>query len=349
MLAAVLSAVKTLTLKEIPTPAPAPGEVLVRVGADTICGTDLRILRGEKTSHVQMPVVLGHESAGEVVGLGEGVSGYRMGDRVAILPSIADGKCWACRHGLENLCEHPDRQIMGYSVNGALAEYMVVPAAAVDNGNLFVAESDLPYEQLALAEPIGAVVNGQRQTPVLVGDNVLIMGAGPIGLLHLQVALRSGAKNVIVSQRSPSRRALAERLGATVAVDPTAEDLPDVVSKLTGGRGVDLTIICIGVAELLNEAMLLTRVGGRVNIFAGLAGDGWARIRANLIHYKQLIVTGSSDIRRVDYEVALDLIMGGHIDTAALITHRFPLSEVAAAIEAASGRDAVKVAVLPNG
>jgi L-iditol 2-dehydrogenase len=349
MLAAVLSGVNELSLREIPTPSPGRGEVLVAVGAVTICGTDLRILRGEKTTHVELPVVLGHESAGEVVGLGEGVAGFQLGDRVALLPSIADGSCWACRHELENLCEHPDKRIVGYSVNGGLAEYMVVPVDAVQAGYLFVARSSLPYEQLALAEPLGAVVNGQRQTPVHVGDTVLIMGAGPIGLLHLQLALRSGAKNVIVSQRSPARRALADQFGATVTVDPTAQDLSGVVSKLTGGRGVDLSIICIGVAELVDEAMSLTRVAGSVNIFAGLAGDGWAKIRANLIHYKQLTVTGSSDIRRVDYESALDLIESGQIDTASLITGRFPLAEVAAAFAAAGGRAAGKVAVLPNG
>jgi L-iditol 2-dehydrogenase len=349
MLAAVLSAVNQLSLREIPTPSPGRGEVLVAVGADTICGTDLRILRGEKSTHVELPVVLGHESAGEVVGVGEAVTGFAPGDRVALLPSIADGHCWACRHGLENLCEHPNKRIVGYSVNGGLAEYMLVPADAVQAGYLFKATSTLPYEQLALAEPLGAVVNGQRQTPVHVGDTVLIMGAGPIGLLHLQLALRSGATTVVVSQRSPARRALADRFGATITVDPSAQDLSSVVSRSTGGRGVDLTIICIGVADLVNEAMSLTRVGGTVNIFAGLAGDGWAKIQANLIHYKQLTVTGASDIRRVDYESALELIESGRIDTASLITDRFPLAEVAAAFEAASGRAAGKVAVLPNG
>jgi L-iditol 2-dehydrogenase len=349
MLAAVMFAVNTLTLENIPTPAAGIGEVLVRVGANTICGTDLRILRGEKRSHVQLPVVLGHECAGEVVDLGQGVTGYHIGDRVALLPSISDGKCWACLQGLENLCAHPNRRILGYSVNGALAEYILVPADAVNNGNLFVvADPDISYEQLALTEPTAAVINGHHQTRVGVGDSVLIMGAGPIGLLHLQLAVRSGARTVIVSQRSPARRTLAERLGATTTVDPTSEDLAGVVSHLTAGRGVDVTIICIGVADLVNQALMLTRPGGLVNIFAGLAGDGWATLQANLIHYKQLILTGASDIRRIDFQTALDLIVSGRIDTASLITHRFPLADVGAAIEAASGRHAIKVAVLPN-
>jgi L-iditol 2-dehydrogenase len=263
-----------------------------------------------------------------------------------MLPSIPDLRCWACRHGLENACE--DKRILGYSVDGGMTEYMLVPADAVEAGCLFVAESDLAYEQLALAEPLGCVVNGQRLTPAGVGDTVLVMGAGPIGLLHLQLALLSGAGAVIVSQRSAARRALAEQLGATVAVDPTSQDLAEVVGEVTGGQGVDLAIIAIGVPELVNEALQLTRVGGRVNIFAGLAGKGWAEVEANLIHYRQLLVTGSSDVRRSDYETALGLITSERVDTASLVTHRFPLVDVADAFEAAAGREAVKVAVLPN-
>jgi L-iditol 2-dehydrogenase len=174
------------------------------------------------------------------------------------------------------------------------------------------------------------------------------MGAGPIGLMHLQLVLLSGAGAVIVSQRSPARRALAERLGATVAVDPTSQDLAEVVDDITGRRGVDLAIIAIGVPELVNQAVRLTRVAGRVNIFAGLAGKGWAEVEANLIHYRQLMVTGSSDVRRSDYEAALDLITSERVDTASLVTHRFPLKDVAGAFATAAGREAVKVAVLPK-
>jgi L-iditol 2-dehydrogenase len=345
MLAARLMTVNDLKVEDIPTPSAGGGEVLVEVGANTICGTDLRIIRGE-TSYVELPVILGHEAAGRVVEVGEGVDRYAPGDRVALNPGIPDRRCWACRHDLENVCEH--KRIVGYSVDGGLAQYMLVPAESVDAGSLFVAESALPYEQLALAEPLGCVVNGQRLTPAGVGDTVLIMGAGPIGLMHLQLVLLSGAGAVIVSQRSPARRALAERLGATVAVDPTSQDLAEVVDDITGRRGVDLAIIAIGVPELVNEALRLTRLGGRVNIFAGLAGKGWAEVEANLIHYRQLMVTGSSDVRRSDYEAALELITSERVDTASLVTHRFPLEDVAGAFATAAGREAVKVAVLLN-
>jgi L-iditol 2-dehydrogenase len=151
-----------------------------------------------------------------------------------------------------------------------------------------------------------------------------------------------------VSQRSATRRALAKRLGATVAVDPTADDIAAVVAEVTGGRGVDVTFICIGVPELVDQALRLTRIGGRVDIFAGMAGTGRAEFSANLVHYRQLTLTGSSDIRRSDYAAALELIESGRIDTASLVSHRFPLADVGAALAAASDGTAVKVAVLPN-
>jgi L-iditol 2-dehydrogenase len=346
MLAARLVAQNDLRVEEVPTPSPGPGEVLVEVGANTICGTDGRILRGDKTSYVELPVVLGHEVAGRVAEVGRGVTGYRVGDRVGMQPSVPDLSCWACRHGLENMCE--GQRILGYSVDGGMAEYMLVPAYAVEAGCLFVAESDLPYEQLALAEPLGAVLYGQSLTPVGVGDNVLIVGAGPIGLFHLQIARLSGARSVIVSQPPSPRQALAEQFGATVIVDPLTQDLAEVVREHTGGRGPDVVIICIGVPALVNEALRLTRPGGRVNVFAGLTGKGWAEIEANLIHYKQLTVTGSSAMGRSDYETALGLITSQQVDTASMVTHRFPLKDVNDAFAAAAAQEAVKVAVLPG-
>lgn len=345
MLAAVLSGPDALEARELPTPAPGPGEVLVRVGANTICGTDVRILRGEKTSGVELPVVLGHEAAGHVAEVGAGVHGYEVGAPVGLAPAIPCRRCWECRHDLENVCSN--MRIVGYAVDGGMAEYLLVPADAVAAGCLFVARADLPSEQLALAEPLGCVVTGQRWSPIAVDDVVVVMGAGPIGLLHLQLALVSGARAVVVSQRSPERRALASRLGATATVDPTSEDLAAVVQEVSGGVGADSTIICVGVPELVNEAVRLSRRGGRVNVFAGLKGKGWAEVEANEIHYKQVRITGTSNTRRADYETALRLIESGKVETASLITHRYGIADVGAAIEMSRTSQAIKVALTP--
>lgn len=345
MLAAVLAGPNDLKAQEVPTPSPGPGEVLVKVGADTICGTDVRILRGEKTSGVQLPVVLGHEAAGHVAEVGPGVSGYEVGAPVAMAPVIPCRHCWQCRHDLENACVN--MRIVGYAVDGGLAEYLLVPADAVEARCLFVAGADLPSEQLALAEPLACVVNGQRWSPVELDSTVLIMGAGPIGLLHLQLALVSGARAVIVSEPTPARRERAARFGATVAVDPAGEDLAAVVDEVSRGVGIDSVIVAIGRPELVNQAVQAARIGGRVNLFAGFKGTGLAEVESNLLHYKQVRLTGTSNARRADYETALHLIETGRIDTASMITHRFPLSAVGEAIETVSGGEAVKVAVIP--
>jgi L-iditol 2-dehydrogenase len=160
-----------------------------------------------------------------------------------MMPAIPCRRCWQCRHDLDNACAN--NRLMGYAVDGGLAEYLLVPANAVEAGCLFPVHVDLPSEQLALAEPLGCVVNDQRQSPVKVDDVVLIMGAAPIGLFHLQLALLAGARAVIVSQRSPGRRALAKRLGATVTVDPTTDYLAAVAHDVSEGVGIDSAIICI--------------------------------------------------------------------------------------------------------
>jgi L-iditol 2-dehydrogenase len=345
MLAAVLAGPNDLKPQELPTPSPGPGEVLVKVGADTICGTDVRILRGEKTSGVRLPVVLGHEAAGHVAEVGPGVRGFQVGAPVAMAPVIPCRYCWQCRHDLENACVN--QRIVGYAVDGGLAEYLLVPAEAVEAGCLFVARSDLPSEQLALAEPLACVVNGQRWSPVEVDDTVLVMGAGPIGLLHLQLALRSGARAVIVSEPSEGRRSNAERFGATVTVDPGSQDLAAVAEEVSRGVGIDSTVVAIGSAELVNQAVRLARIGGRVNLFAGFKGKGLAEVESNLLHYQQVRLTGTSNARRADYETALHLIETGRVDTASMVTHRFPLRSVTEAIETVTTGQAIKVAVLP--
>jgi L-iditol 2-dehydrogenase len=219
---------------------------------------------------------------------------------------------------------------------------------AIEAGNLFAAREDLPSEYLALAEPLSCCVNGHRRSQVVIDSMVLILGGGPIGIFHLQLSLLAGARTVIVSEPSPFRRDFASRLGAHVAVDPTVEDLPSIVADTTGGLGVDSTIICIGLPQLVNDALTMTRKGGRINIFAGLSGQGWAQVEANLIHYSELEVTGTTAARRSDYEVALRLIESGRVDVKSMVTDRFPLQRANEAIaETMTGGEGLKVAVIP--
>lgn len=344
MLAAVFQRPGQMEVTEVDTPDIGPDEILVKVGANTICGTDVRIFRGEKTKGIPLPTILGHEMAGYVHKVGQHVRGYEVGAAVAMAPVIACHHCFYCQNGMENVC--PNQKIVGYDVNGGLSEYVRIPADAVAAGNLFVAQKDLPSEYLALAEPLACCVNGHHRSRIHLNSTVLIMGSGPIGLFHLQLSLLAGARAVIVSDPSAPRRAVASNFGAHITVDPTAEDLSSIVSEVTGGLGVDSVIICIGLPMLVNNALNMARQGGCVNIFAGLAGKGWAEIESNLIHYKELEVTGSANSRRADYQTALQLIESGRIKVEAMVTDRFPLRSAHAALDKAASGAGIKVAVM---
>lgn len=345
MIAAVFNGPNEMEVKEVKTPEVGPGEVLVEVGANTVCGTDVRILHGEKTTGIYPPSILGHEFAGRVAAVGEGVEGYEVGSTVAASPIIPCRRCFYCKHDMENVCLN--WKAMGYEVDGGLSQYVRVPADAVEAGCLFAARGDVPPEQLALTEPLSCCVHGQRLSRVGLDDTVLVMGAGPIGLFHLQLALLAGAGNTIVSEPSEPRQSFAKDLGAHVTVNPESEDLSGVVLENTEGLGADVVLICIGMPQLVNEAFELARKGGRVNVFAGLADEGRAEVAANLIHYNQLEVTGVTGARRSDYEVALRLIESGRVDVSGMVTHRFPLEDAAEAIETSAGGEGIKVAVIP--
>ncbi len=333
-------------LSELPDPTPGPGEVLLRVDSNTVCGTDLRIMRGEKSAGVRPGVVLGHEVSGTITELGDGVEGYETGTLCGVSPIFACGVCRYCQTGLENLCE--SARVVGYEVDGGLGEWMVIPAVGVRAGRLVPAPDGIPPEQLSLAEPLACCLNGLDQYRVEVGDVVVVLGAGPIGLFHLQLARIGGARAVVVSDPSPSRRSVAAELGADVTVDPTGDDLTAVVADLTGGRGANVAVVCIGRPALVNDALNLVGKRGRVSVFAGLAGKGWAEVEANLIHYKEITVVGAANSGRADYERAVALISSGRVDTARMVTHRYPLDKTAEAIESVAGGEGIKVAVLPH-
>lgn len=345
MLAAIFKGPGQMALEEIPTPHAGPGELLLKVGANTVCGTDVRILRGEKSAGIDRGVVLGHEIAGRIAEVGEGVKGYSEGDLCAVSPEVTCGICHYCLHGQEHLCL--DQSIVGYRINGGLAEYMLVPEQAVARRNVIVAKKQVPAEYLALAEPLSCVLNGLAQYKVFVGDTVLILGAGPIGLLHQSVVQLAGASQVIVSDVSAGRRATAAALGATTVVDPLSENLGETVKQATDGRGADVVVICIGRLELFADSLKLVRKGGRVSAFAGFPAGGSVPIDPNLVHYGEITLTGASNSRRENVVDAMRLIESGRIPAEQIVTHKFPLTDVIAGIEFSAGGEGIKVAIVP--
>jgi L-iditol 2-dehydrogenase len=343
MKAAVLQAPNQLRLTDIATPEAAPGELILRVRAATVCGTDLRILTGRKTKGVRFPSVIGHEFAGDVVQTGAGVTQFKTGDRVCMDPVIPCRACAYCKSGRENVCVN--RQAMGYEFDGAFAEYIRIPAIALQSGNVFRLPEGMSFEAAALAEPLACCVNGQRNAGVQLGDSVVILGAGPIGLMHAALARAAGARQVIVSEPNAARRQAAAERGVDHVCDPTSTKLEEFVKARSDGLGADVVILAIGVPQLANEALTLVRRGGRVNLFAGFSAGDTSTIDVNLIHYGELIVTGASALSRRDYELALNMLATGQIDAGTLITHRYAVADSLAAFDEAGSGRALKVAI----
>jgi L-iditol 2-dehydrogenase len=343
MKAAVLQAPNQLRLTDVATPEAGAGELILRVRAATVCGTDLRILTGRKTKGVRFPSVIGHEFAGEVVQAGAGVTQFKTGDRVCMDPVIPCRACAYCKSGRENVCVN--RQAMGYEFDGAFAEYIRIPAIALQSGNVFRMPNGMSFEAAALAEPLACCVNGQRNAGVQLGDSVVILGAGPIGLMHAALARAAGARQVIVSEPNAARRQAAAERGVDHVCDPTSTKLEEFVKARSDGLGADVVILAIGVPQLANEALTLVRRGGRVNLFAGFSAGDTSTIDVNLIHYGELIVTGASALSRRDYELALNMLATGQIDAGTLITHRYAVADSLAAFDEAGSGRALKVAI----
>ena len=343
MKAAVLQAPNVLELAQIDTPEAGPGELVLRVRAATVCGTDLRILTGKKTKGVRFPSVIGHEFAGVVVQAGAGVSLFKIEDRVCMDPVIPCLACAYCKSGHENVCQN--RQAMGYEFDGAFAEYIRIPAIALRSGNVFHMPEGMTFEAAALAEPLACCINGQRNADVRLGDTVVVLGAGPIGLMHAALAKLAGARQVIMSEPNAARRQAAVDRGVDAVCDPSAESVEVFVKARTAGLGADVVILAIGVPQLANEAMNLVRKGGRVNLFAGFSAGAMSEIDVNLIHYNEIIVTGASALTRAGYELALNMLSTGQIDANSLITHRFEVADSLAAFDEAGSGRALKVAI----
>ena len=343
MKAAVLRAPQVLEVGDIETPEAGPGELILSVRAATVCGTDLRILSGKKTKGVRFPSIIGHEFAGVVVQTGSGVTAFKNGDRVCMDPVIPCRACSYCKAGLENVCLN--RQAMGYEFDGGFAEFVRIPAIALTSGNVFKMPNGMSFEAAALSEPLACCINGQKNAQVGLGDSVLIMGAGPIGLMHAALAKAAGARQVIISEPNASRRQAALERGVNHACDPMKESLLDFVKQRTDGLGADVVILAIGVPALANEALSIVRKGGRVNLFAGFSQGDMSSIDVNLIHYNESTVTGASALTRQGYELALHMLSSGQIDATSLITHRYAVADSMAAFEAASNGSALKVAI----
>lgn len=345
MLAAVFKGPDQMNIEDVPTPETGEDELLLQVKACAICGTDLRIYSGQKTRGVRIPSILGHEIAGLVTRVGERVEDFKKGDRVAIAPVLPCGTCQNCKSGQENACLN--RKGLGYEYDGGFAEYMKIPGEYLKKGNLFKIPEGLSFEEACLAEPLSCVYNGNERTSIKINDTVVIIGAGPIGLMHLMLSKAKGATDIIVSEPIEERRKLALELGADFTINPDQEDIYRAVQEYTGGKLADAVILSIGIASLVNPALNLLKKGGILNLFAGFPKGREALIEPNIIHYNEVWVTGATASSRIDYEKSLDLIARSKIDLKPLISHTYPLEEIDKAFQIVSRGEGIKVIIKP--
>lgn len=344
MKAAVLHSPGHCSIEDLPVPEAGAGELLVAVGANTICGTDVRLIEGTKTAGVRPGVILGHEFCGTIAEVGAGVSGFKAGQQVSISPAVVCHECPQCLAGMENLCSH--LRLFGYEFDGGLAEYVRIPFDAMKHGRVVATPHEVPPALLALAEPLSCCLNGQRQTPVTADMTVVVVGTGAIGLIHIALAARAGARVIAVGR--PGRLEPALAMGAEEATSLGGDELARFLHDRTGGQGADLVIVSASSLELAHEALLLVRPGGAVNYFAGFPAGQRAQIDPNLIHYRQISVVGSANARLEDHTAAVELISSGKMDLSSLVTHTFDLEHFDEALAAVRERRGIKVALIPQ-
>jgi L-iditol 2-dehydrogenase len=347
MQAAVYHGPNDIRIEVVPVPQIGQDEILVKVLNVNICGTDLRILHGHHRKYPEGTVrIPGHEMAGKVVKVGEELRKYQIGDHVFVAPNMGDGDSRETISGNNNL--DPNYRAIGINLDGAFAEYMRVPAEAVRQGNVMHISPDEDPAVAALIEPLACVVRGQNAVNVHSGDIVVVMGAGPIGVMHMVLAKARGAGRVLVSEPSEFRRNQALELGADDAVDPINENLSSIVQEISEGRGANVIIVAAPSKNAQESALKITAIGGRINFFGGLPKeDSFIRFDSNIVHYKELLVTGTTACSTYDCLQAADLIRSGQIDLGKLVTKRFPLSEIKQAFTAAEDGTNLRVSLIP--
>ena len=334
MKAAIIEKPGDIRVGTVEDPTPGRGEIVVKVGACGICGTDLHIADGEFPP-TPYPIVPGHELAGEVMALGPDVSGLAEGQRVAVDPSLYCGHCRFCRMGKGNLCENWNA--IGDTVSGGFAEFVAVPAA-----NAYAVPDTVSYRQAALIEPLSCAVHGMNVLSPRMGDTFLIVGAGTMGLMLLQLALRGNASKVAVADLSEERLSRAGRLGAT----STTTDVTELRNE--EDLGFDCVIDATGVPQVIESAFDMVKRGGKLLVFGVAPAEASVSLSPFRIYNDEITVVGSMAILH-SYAPAVNLIDGDAFDADALLTETMPLDAYPAALDMVRRGEGLKTQVLPNG
>lgn len=330
---------KTIETRPLKLPEPGAGQVLLRVCACGVCGTDVHIYEGGKGSaDVTPPVILGHEFSGYVEKIGPGVEGLRIGQLVTVDPNIYCGKCLPCRQGQKQMCHH--MKAVGVTMDGGFADYCLAPYAQC----VAVPENTDP-ELAAMAEPVACCLHGIDRVGIRPGENVLVVGGGTIGQIMLQLARNAGAAKVVLSEPVAKRRQLAVELGADAAIDPIHENLNERLYDILGCEGADVVIECVGSPRTSEQAIDAAARCGRIMLFGVPHPEAVLQTKMHPIFQKELTIMGSF-VNPDTHSRAVALIASGRLNLKPLITHRFPVSQLEEAIKMQTGPESIKVLVV---
>jgi len=335
-----------IRVEDRPKPLEEADSLVVKVKCCAICGTDLKIFQSGNP-RCAPPRIIGHEMVGTIVHAGDLVDGFKAGENITMATTIACGKCDYCRLGLQNVC--PDAKPISYDFDGAFSEYIKIPQEAIAGGNVIKVPNSGDIEKYAISEPLSCAINAQDIIRVGAGDSVVIVGGGPLGAIHAELAKANGAKNVIVVASSGARFELLRKLEGITLIDRKIEDVRERVLELTGGLGADAVIVCAPSKEAMEDSLNLARKGGRISYFASLPkGGSELRICNRIVHYNELVIAGCSDSRPEHVSTAVELIKSGKINCDAIITHRLSIDDFANGLKLMIDKESLKVLIYPE-
>ena len=334
MLAARLHGKESLKLEEVSVPQINENEALLRVESAFICGTDVRMFKnGYKNVSPENPLILGHELSGVIKEVGSKVGSLKAGMRVAVAPNMGCGICDLCVSGNTHLCS--DYKAFGISIDGGFAEYTRIPQAAIAQGNVVELSDSISFQEAALAEPLSCVYNAFERCDIRPADKVLIIGSGPIGIMHAKLAKSAGASMVIINDLLEDRLEICKQADASF-ITIAGKDLKDKIMELTSGKGVDVCITACPAPSAQEDSLELMAISGRVLFFGGLPVGTKANLNTNLIHYKQIIVSGTTRASMKQFRKTLELISSGLVEVKSLVTGSFKIDDFELALEKAS-------------
>ena len=334
-----------IRLENIDVPQAADGQLRVKVDACAVCGTDLKAYTSGNP-RIMAPKTMGHEFTGVVDTIGNQATGFEIGDRIVMATSVSCGQCPYCKKGFQNLCAN--LAPMGFTYEGGMAQYTIIPERALQQGHVIKVPSSVKAEHAALAEPLSCAVNSCVNSNIQPGDTVVVIGAGPLGIMNACIAQQFGASKIILAEINEARLAQAAPFGFDLLVNPAKEDLTQIVLDNTDGLGADVAIVAAPAAQPQQDALTLVRKQGTVCLFASLpAGNSEITIDSRTIHYGEIKLVGTSDSTPAQVQKAVDIIASGKIDADKLASDTIKLEDFMQAFELMKSGKALRVVLKP--